>query len=333
MCDSMYTKHNNPLLSIGISVFLLVSLLCGVVEAKKPYEENRKKRGFHPFLSAKKDTPAEQLAYANEIREKGKRKKAQKQYYVITVIWPDSVEAPAAQMAYADIMLEREKYKKAFDEYQYLIDNYAGRFPYDQVLEKQFEIALHIMTVKKGKWLFGGFDAPERATALFEQIVQNGPEWEKAPEAQYLIGKIFEMTEQYELAIIAYMTANNRYPESKFAEAATFGGVKCLYLLAQESPQDMQALENAWAAILLFQQRYPLSDNSDVIQEYKKTIYRDRAKAAYDVAYFYDYLAKKPRAALTEYENFIRLFPDSDWTGIAEVRIDVLKTMLETTNE
>ena len=85
---------------------------------------------------------------------------------------------------------------------QYLIEYYAGSFPYEGVLERQFRIAQRVMTGRQGKLLFlPGFPAPERAVPMFRKIVENAPNWKKAPEAQYLVGVILEGNGEYAEAI------------------------------------------------------------------------------------------------------------------------------------
>ena len=298
--------------------------------ANKPYEETIGKRGWTLFLRPAKSNPKDQLAYAKELLRQGELRAATRQFKALSIFWPASPEAAPAQHEYAQLLEKRGHLFKAFDEYEYLIDHYTGQFPYDAVLERQFNIAIILMNRKKGKFLFfPGFSAPERAVPLFEKIIENGPEWSKAPETQYLIGRAYELSGQYELAVVAYMASEYRYPNSPFVEKSSYGKTQCLYLLAQESPNDDQARDEAWAALIMFQNAYPKSENITAIQEYRKTIYRQRAKAAYDKGYYYDRIAKKPKAAIIEYDSLVKLFPDSDWTGLAQIRLAELKKTVE----
>ena len=302
--------------------------------AEKPYEETSSKKGWHPFLRAQGDTPAEQLACAGRLEQAGRIKKAMKQYRALVILWPDSAEAPIAQLHYARLLDQRKKYLQAFDEYQFLFDRYTGKFPYNEVLNRQFEIAHMVMNLKKGKFLFlPGFSAPERATPLFEKIITNGPAGPHAAEAQYLIGAAHEANYEYEEAVVAYMATQYRYPDSSSAEKAAFGQVRCYYLLAQEGSHNEEALENAWAAVTLFLNTYPASEDKATAASYRNVLYGQRAKAAYEKAVFYDRFAKKPKAALIAYESMVGLFPNSDWTALAQARIDELKQTVESDNE
>jgi len=289
------------------------------------------RRGWHLLCRPKKKNPADQLAYAAYLRERGSTRRAMRHYLALTLYWPESPEAAAAQYEYARILSERGKRKEAFDEYQRLFENYTGLFPYDEVLKRQFKIALYLMSHKKGRFfIFPGFHSPERAIPLLEKIVENGPQWERAPEAQYLMGEAYEKSLQYEEAIAAYMIARQRYPNSPFAEHAAFRAAHCFYLLAEEAPNNGQTLENAWAAMVLFLNKYPDSEQADLAREYKRTLYLQRARRAYNTAMYYDRIEKNPKAALIAYQTLARKFPHSDWTELAKIRIDSLSKLVET---
>jgi outer membrane protein assembly factor BamD (BamD/ComL family) len=296
-----------------------------VVAKQPPYEETSGKRGFHLFVHPARRNPADQLEYANQLRESGNTGGAMRQYVALTVYWPEATEAATATLEYARVLDRCGKVEKAFDEYQRLFDRYAGLFPYDEVLKRQFEIATHLMNTKKGRFLFmPGFAAPERAIPLFDKIATNAPQWDRAAEVQYLRGRAYELSMDPALAIGAYMTARNRYPDSPFADKAEFGAVRCYYKLATDSPNNEQFLESAWAAVTLFLNLRPQAPDRDKAEEYREDLLKRRAKIAYDRACYYDRIAHRPKAALLAYRDFVKLFPGSDWTAAAQTRIDAL---------
>ena len=278
----------------------------------------------------KSKSPHEQLALAHRLRDEHHRS-ALKAYRKIVKTWPESPEAPFAQFAYARLLQEKGQLRKAFDEFQVLIEQFAGRFPqYDDVLQHQFEIAREVMEKRSGEFLiFDGFVAPERAIPLLEKIVQNGPQWKFAPEAQYLIGQAQEHIQEYEQAMEAYLVCQSRYPASPFAEKSSYRRAVCLYQLAKENPYSKDLLEQSWTALSLFLQAYPESEYGSIVEEYRSILYQQRARASYDVAVFYDTVVKKPRAALLAYREFVGKFPDSDWTKLAQMRVDALTLVVE----
>lgn len=326
-----------PLLHRWSRVTLLAALLLlggQRVFAERPYEESQKKHSWFSLTRPARDTAAAQLEYAHDLRARGKLRKAGKAYRALVITWPGSAQAPEAQLGYAQMLDARGKLLDAFDEYEILMTRFAGGFPYDAVLQRQFEIGQSVMNRRRGSFLmFGGFQAPERAVPLFEAVVRNGPRSSFAPEAQYLVGKAYELSEQLELAVVAYMTAQHRYPLSPFAAKAAFGRAHCLYRLTEEYPNDEEALEQAWAGVVVFLSTYPKAEEADVAQAYRDTLLRHRAKAAYDKAVFYDRNARRPEAARQAYESFVQAFPNSEWTSVARVRIDELSPSAEKPHE
>lgn len=320
--------------SSGALLALLLVLAGQSARAERPYEESEKKHSWLSLTRPSRDTAAAQLEYAEELRARSSFRKAGKAYRALVITWPGSPQAAAAQYGYAQMLDARGKLLDAFDEYEILMTRFVGGFPYDAVLQRQFEIARGVMDRRRGKFLlFGGFRAPERAVPLFESVVKNGPRADFAPEAQYLVGKAYELSEQLELAVVGYMTAQHRYPLSPFAQKAAFGRAHCLYRLAEENQNDDEALEQAWAGVTVFINTFPMADEIEVAKSYRETLLRRRAKTAYDRAVFYDHVARKPTAALQAYQSFAQLFPNSEWTSVARVRIDELSKTVEKPDE
>jgi outer membrane protein assembly factor BamD (BamD/ComL family) len=228
-------------------------------------------------------------------------------------------------------MEKRDKPRKAFDAYQVLMDDYPGQFPdYDAVLKRQFDIAKEVMTTRKGKFLFlPGFDAPERAIPLFESVIQNGPRSVHAPEAQFLIGQAYEESFQHELAVVAYIATLHRYPLSAYAEPAAFGRARALYKITKDYPNDAQALDEAWAGVMVFLRAYPDSDFAAEARTMRDELLDRKADNLYSVADYYDRLAKRPQAARESYEQYARLFPNSERTPAVKQRLKAVESIKE----
>jgi outer membrane protein assembly factor BamD (BamD/ComL family) len=295
-----------------------------------PYEETQRKHSWLSFSRPSEKTPAEQKAHADRLKSEGRLKSATRAYRALVITWPGSPEAPPAQLLYAAMLEKRGKLPEAFDEYQYLMEHYAGHFPYEMILKRQFEIASSILEKKKGRFLFfGGWKAPERAIPMFEKIVRNGPRWERAAEAQFLIGKAYELSMQEDLAVGAYLIAQQRYPDSPFAEEAAFGRVRCWRTLSSENPNDEESLEQAWTAVTIFLASHPESPYAGEARAIKQELHDRRAAVNYHKAVYYDRVAHKPQAALQSYRDFVRLFPNSEWTAAAQERMDALSRQVE----
>lgn len=318
-------------------LLLFALVLAGALSAgaaERPYEEGAKKHSWLSWNRPAEKTPEAQLARAERFRAAGRQRKAGKAFRALVVTWPGSAEAPAAQLGYAETLDARGDEEAAYEEYEALMARFVGGFPYERVLDRQFAIGKEVMGRRKGKFLFfGGFHAPERAIPIFESVIKNGPQAAFAPEAQYLIGQAYELSDQLELAVVAYMTTQHRYPGSPFAEKASLGRARALYRLSEYNPNDEEALEQAWAGTVLFLNSFPKSPDIEVAQVYRDSLLRRRARVAYDKALFYDRVAHKPAAALQCYQTFVRAFPSSEWTSLARVRIDELNKSTEKKHE
>lgn len=248
--------------------------------------------------------------------------------------WPNSKEAPWAARARADILMARGDYEKAFDAYQYLIDNYSSRMAdYDTVLERQYEIAVRIMNRRHMKWLFGGYRSPEYAVDYFEKIIRNGPQWSRAAEAQYLIGKCDQEEDDYELAITAYGVLGYRYPDSKFAEAAAWQQIVCLRQLLGQYPNSPQMLDRTLTATTVFLSTYPNSKYKSRIIGLRNKLYEVKAGAMYDKATFYANVPKKPKAAILYDKALIKEYPKSRYVPLAKEHMADLRQMLAKPDE
>jgi outer membrane protein assembly factor BamD (BamD/ComL family) len=299
-----------------------------------PVVKNRpEKKTTGWFSRPKARTPEEQLAWANDLLATGHKRAAARQYYALVATWHESPQAPAAQLAYAKLIEERGNDLEAFDEFQYLIDRFAGLFPFEEALDHQFRIANTVMTQRHGRFLFGGYTAPERALPLFEQIVKNGPQWKHTPQAQFHIGLIHEENKDHDKAIAAYETIQVSYPDSPEVEESRFRRARCLYTLVNAAPRHEPGYRDALSALSMFLQDYPKSDKAQTAGQYLDELKERLAAMYYERAVFYDTVARRPRSAVIAYADFIRNFPTSRLAAEAGDRMDALKLEMEKRNE
>lgn len=303
------------------------------VEIDGVYQETEVKHSWFSFTKPAEKSAADQFARAERFRAKGELKSAGRAYRALVITWPRAGQAAVAQQRYAETLAGRGRDEDAFEEYDKLIERYTGSFDYTAVIEEQFRLAKNVMNRRKGKFLlFGGFKAPERAIPLFESLLRHAPRWDGAAEAQYLIGRCNELVDELELAMVAYMSTQNRHPDSPFAEKASYGRAYCLFKLSNESPNDEETLDQAYAAAVVFLNAYPQSEMAGEAKEWKETLLRKRAEIAYNRGVFYDRIAKKPKAALMSYESFVNMYPNSDWTAPARERIEHLRPLVDKVN-
>ena len=292
----------------------------------KPYVENQPPREFHFFLSPDKKNPADQLAHAQALAAEGSLRSAGRQALALRVYWPDSPEAPAAQLFYARNLEKREKYSAAFEAYQFLVENYPGRFDFNEVLDAQRRIALAVQNERHATFgIFPGYLAPERAIPLWQTILANAPQAPSAPDTHLAIGLAQLSALQYEQAVDSFFLTLNRFPNSDAAPAAAFNLLKTSAILSNEHPYDRRSLESALAAGSLFLQRFPDSPDRDEAVSILKNLRSRQADIAWDSATYYDKILSRPPAALIAYKDFIRNFPADARVPAAEKRILALE--------
>lgn len=326
----MYMRH-----TIFTTTCLLAVLFFGLsasamddkFESEIEKTPKKKRRSF--FIRPACDSAADQLAHATRLLADGKLRAAAKQYRALVHAWHDSPEAPIAQMAYADLLEKRQRYVKAFDEFQYLIVHYAGRFSYEETLKRQFGIAHHLMNARHGKFLFfPGFRAADRAVPLFEQIVGNAPDWERAAESQFYVGVIQEEAGNHEEAVSAYEAVQYRYSGSRHAEEASFRQARGLCVISNTRPRNETACWDAISALDAFLKKYPHSDKAATAEEDRDKLHERLATMYYERALFYDKAAQR-KAALIAYDDFLKNFPDSERAEEVGRRMAILRTAIE----
>jgi outer membrane protein assembly factor BamD (BamD/ComL family) len=291
--------------------------------------EEKGRSTWRVMFDKKMPIPAEQWEYARKTQNKGYLKKADRRMLYLVRRWPNSREAPWAARARADMFFARGKLKKAFTAYQFLIDNYSSRMrDYDAVLENQYKVAGHVMNRKRMRWFFGGYRAPEYAVDYFETVIRNGPQWEVAPEAQYMIGRCYQEAEELELAITSFGVLGYRYPDSRFGEESAWEQIRCYEALHKKYPNNGETIDRTLTATTVFLTTYSASKHkSDVIQ-LRNTLYETKAGRVFAEAQFYAKVPKQPKAAILYYESMIEEFPKSKKIPKAEERIEDLEFLM-----
>ena len=281
------------------------------------------------FHRPAEDTPAAQFALAVQQEAAGHLRKAKDSYDDLVHHWHDSLEAPKAQFALARIIFEQGKYEKAFKAFQYLVDHYAGRFSYNEALDYQYRIANQIMNDRWGDVLFmPGFEAPERALPLLDQLILNAPNGDKAPGVRMTVGMIHEDLKDYESAVTAYDAVEQHHAGSPEAATAAFRKAHCLYILSEKTPRDEKRCRTALSAVASFLARHKQSPDCPEAEAYLTALKGRLSQMYYNRALYYDEIARRPSSALIAYRDFLKKFPASDLAQEVFARIEVLEREL-----
>jgi len=309
-------------------------------DAGKDAKRVKHERSWWNRMHPKGASPETQLAYADSLKTAGSIKSAMKEYRALVYAWPESPQAPVAQYSYAQLLEQRGKPEKAFDEYQFLIETYPGFFPFQEVLERQYNIA-DKMAGRRRYFLLFRFEAPEDAIPLFEKMIQNGLQWKRSSELQFRIARIYEKTEQYDLAIDSYALYHQRYPMGPLAEQAFFGQAKCCYSYAKSNRNAADLRENAAVTLKGFLDWYPRSAMAPQARRYLEELEMESVALLYQQAQIYlsathsvdsqEEVKKCLTSARIGFQRLIYEYPSSRWADTARSRIrqidDQLKQM------
>ncbi len=283
-----------------------------IIERRSPGWRNR----------ARHADAATELAAADRLRDSNRWRRAQRRYRAVVANWHDSVEAVIAQLRLARMMEQRQRYERAFFEYQYLIDHYIGRFPYTQVLESQYELAIH-MAEASGRGIFGRI-AVDTPLTMLETLLKNAPHSDHAPSIKAAIGKLHERNGAYDLAATTYATLQQRHPGTPEAADAAFREVRVLTRLSRRKSND-EALASETLALLRRYQAMASGQERDKVQLYTDEVEQRVIAFWRERADLYDRIQDRPRAALIVYEEWLSRFPGMDEAEEVRARIESLR--------
>ena len=293
-----------------------------------PYKETHTGNYFYlnPF-SYKPATPEEHWSYAESLKERGHTSSARKQYEIFVKRWPENVHAAEAKQAVAEIYFEQGKNKKSFTAYEELIEQYYTNIKdYNAILDRQYVLAEKEMTRKHMRWLFGGYRAPERAVPLFESIIKNAPQWERAPEMQYMIGQAYQKNNDQEMAVVAYATTEYRYPNSPFAEKSAVSKIESFKKLVESTPYSEDIREQAQLSAGMFPELYTNSQHIAEAQAFGTELHGLAAQHDYEIGRFYERVPRPPQtnSASIYYHKVIKNYGDTQYAGKSAERLRVL---------
>jgi len=269
-------------------------------------------------------TPAAQWQRVERLEAAKQLKAASRAANALVRTWHHSPEAAQAQLAVARLHEARNNPAAAFDEYQYLIDHFSGLFPFQHVLDRQYQIANHLLKPQK-TFLGLAMNTMEDVRIRFEQIVRNAPNWERAPDALLKSALCHELDDDPLAAAEAYAQLQTRYPAAPAALAAAAEEIRIRRALAWKYPMDEAMTRRAIAAIDSALHAYGARLNRDELASWRADLSDAAMNRTYARAAFYDGKRKQPRAALTAYREFLRVYPDSPHAETVRSRIRELE--------
>jgi outer membrane protein assembly factor BamD (BamD/ComL family) len=174
-------------------------------------------------------------------------------------------------------------------------------------------------------WGMPGFRSPEKAIPLFQSIVENAPESDRAAELQYRVGVLQEEDKAYNDAIRSFAAVQSNYPKSTFAADAAFRKARCMQVLAVRRRNNEKGLREAAAAFQDYLNRYPAHAHEAAATEARNALNERLATLYWARAVFYDEAAKEPHAAMMAYLELVENFPEASMADAARQRAEELK--------
>lgn len=268
----------------------------------------------------------DQLEVAQQAFDIGNYKLALRAAQRTVASWPLSDYAPQAQYLVGRCYEAQGKDELAFKRYQTLLEKYPKIPSYEDVLQRQFEIANRFLG---GQWfrLWTYIPLPpsmDKTANMYEKIVKNGPYSEVGPQAQMNIGEAREKQEDYPEAVRAYERAADRYADRKqVASDATYKAGLAYLKEAKTAEYDQTVASKAIATFNDFATLYP--DDKRVPDSKKRidVLRNEQARGSYEIAKFYE-ARQKWNAAKIYYNDALNKDPSSVYAEIARLRIESL---------
>lgn len=246
-------------------------------------------------------------------------------------VWPLSDYAPQAQYLVGRCYEARGQDEDAFKEYQKVLEKQPKIGNYEEILQRQYQIANKYLA---GKWfkLWGYipiFPSMDKTADMYDKIVKDGPFSDIAPQAQMKIGTAREKQKDFPLAAKAYETAADRYHDRpQVAADALYREGLAYHKQAQKAEYDQGTAGQAIATFTDFMTLYPNDSRVPQAQKIIDNLKLEQARGNYEIAKFYE-KQKKWNGALVYYNEVVLKDPDSPYANIARQRIDALKKHLE----
>ncbi len=273
----------------------------------------------------------EQLAVAQEAFDEGDYSQARRAAAYTVKRWPLSDYAPEALFIEGRCLEEKGQYEKAFKHYQDLVEKYPKFKRYDEVLERQYNIANEFLG---GRWfkLWGYVPlspSMDKTADMYESLIEAGPYSDVAAEAQMKIGQAREKKKNFKESVKAHEKAANRYHDRpKIAAEALFGAGLAYQKQAKTAEYDQGAAGKAIDTFTDFIALYPDHERVAEAQDIIDSLRTEQARGAFRTAQYYE-KRKKWRSALIYYNDVLVKDANSSYAIEAKAKIESLKLIVD----
>ena len=290
---------------------------------------------FRPGEKVKYKAPGEEeiSGNANELfsqaeaaAQNGDRKRAIKIYKHLVKRYPRSNVAPEATFRAAKLTEEQGSLVRAAAIYRGLMETFPQTPHFQEAIEAQFRIGEILLDQKKKKLLGVPVGSTmDDAAEIFAAIVRSAPYGRYTARAQYDIGRARENQGSNDLAIDAYQSVVEKFPNDPLAVDAQYQIGYMWLAAARAGTYDPDAADRARTAFQDFLFRYPKSEKAAQARENLALLDHRLVKGSLEIAKYYD-KAKNYRAAVLYYNEVIRQQPGSPESAVAKTRIEQLRS-------
>jgi outer membrane protein assembly factor BamD len=290
---------------------------------------------FRPSEKVKYRAPGEEeiIGNANELfaqaeaaEKNGERKRAIKIYKRMVKRYPRSNMAPEATFRAGKLTEQQGDLLHAAAIYRGLMESYPQTQHFQEAIESQFRIGEVMLNGKKKKIL--GVPVGSRlddAVEIFAAIVRSAPYGRYTARAQFDIGRAREKEGSPDLAIDAYQSVVEKFPNDSLAVDAQYQIGYIWFSATRAGTYDPAAADRARTAFQDFLFRFPKSEKAAQARENLALLDHRLTKGSLEIAKYYD-KAKNYRAAVLYYNEVIRQQPGSPESAIAKTRIEQLRS-------
>ncbi len=285
-------------------------------------------RWFHWLTGPKKDTVAEQFAYAAGLEAEEEWRDARKEYDALVREWPTAPEAAKAQKAIADILLSHElDYEESFVERRYLLDFYSSQCDYDAEVETLYRTA-GLMREEGKTILYFRFDNTVDVRRAYEAVVLRAPGASFAPQAMLTVAELREDEDKPDVAVTVYENLRNMHPGSPEAYEAIYREAKARMLVLKRCEYNRDRARDTIDYMRLALATGKLDgERRAEVQGYLTEVTSLFEEEAYMAAKFYDSRTRTKRSAINAYERFLNEYPASDRAPLVRRRLFELEQL------
>ena len=250
-------------------------------------------------------------------------------------VWPLSDYAPKAQYLVGRCYEAKKQDEKAFNAYQAIIDKNPKVDNYQEILQRQYEIANRYLG---GQWFklwnyIPFFPSMDKTAGMYEKIVKSGPYSEVAPLAQMKLGAAREKQSELKQAVKAYETAADRYNDRPKVAADALYNVGLAYQHQTKTAEyDQNVAHQAIASFTDFITLYPNDPRVPEAQKIIASLKTEAARGSFTIAKFYE-KQKKWDGALVYYNEVLVQDASSPYAEAARKKISELKQRLGNAEE